>query len=185
MRIIAGDYKGRRLYTPRDRSIRPTSDKVKEALFSILGEDIIGAYVCDLFSGTGNLGLEALSRGADKCYFADNSGESIKLITDNVEMCRAEEYSVIVKGDFKKCISQIDLAGDKIDIFFLDPPYDKGLWTKAIDAIKESDILAEGGVIVCEHYKEIELPEEISGFTRVKDRAYGKVVLSFYSILCN
>ena len=180
MRIIAGDYKGRRLYTPRDRSIRPTSDKVKEALFSILGEDIIGAYVCDLFSGTGNLGLEALSRGADKCYFVDNSGESIKLITDNVEMCRAEEYSVIVKGDFKKCISQIELAGDKIDIFFLDPPYDKGLWTKAIDAIKEADILAEGGVIVCEHYKEIELPEEISGFTRVKDRAYGKVVLSFY-----
>lgn len=180
MRIIAGDYKGRRLYTPRDRSIRPTSDKVKEALFSILGEDMIGAYVCDLFSGTGNLGLEALSRGADKCYFADNSGESIKLITDNVEMCRAEEYSVIVKGDFKKCISQIDLAGDKIDIFFLDPPYDKGLWTKAIDAIKEADILAEGGVIVCEHYKEIELPEEISGFTRAKDRAYGKVVLSFY-----
>ena len=102
MRIIAGDYKGRRLNAPADYKIRPTADKVKEALFSIIGDDIDEAVVCDLFSGTGNLGLEALSRGADKCYFVDNSAESIRLIKENIEMCRAEEYSVVIHGDFEQ-----------------------------------------------------------------------------------
>ena len=177
MRIIAGDYKGRRLNAPADYKIRPTSDKVKEAMFSILGEKVIGAYVCDLFSGTGNLGLEALSRGADFCYFGDNSGQSIKLITDNVEMCRAEEYSKIIQGDYRKVLAGIS---DNIDIFLLDPPYDRNLWAKAMALISELELLAEDGMIVCEHRKENELPEEISGFKKIKVRNYGKVVLSIY-----
>lgn len=177
MRIIAGDYKGRRLFTPDDYKIRPTSDKVKEAMFSILGEKVIGAYVCDLFSGTGNLGLEALSRGADYCYFGDNSGKSIKLITENVEMCRAEEYADIVQGDYKKVLATIR---DSIDIFLLDPPYDRNLWEKAISEIMEYSLLAPDGVIVCEHRKENILPEEIGGVKKIKERSYGKVVLSIY-----
>ena len=129
MRIIAGDYKGRRLYTPEDRRIRPTADKVKEALFSIIGDDIDEAVVCDLFSGTGNLGLEALSRGADKCYFGDNSADSIRLIKENIEMCRAGEYSEVIHGDFKKTLSMIN---EKVNVFFLDPPYYKDLWEPAM-----------------------------------------------------
>ena len=177
MRIIAGDYKGRRLYTPADHRIRPTSDKVKEALFSILGEESDGAVVCDLCSGTGNLGLEALSRGADKCYFGDHSGESIKLIKDNIEMCRAEDYSVVIHGDFKKTLS---LIGERVNIFFLDPPYNKDLWEDAMLMIKELDLLAEGGIIVCEHRSRQELDDEVAGFEKVKERNYGKVVLSLY-----
>lgn len=177
MRIIAGDYKGRRLYTPEDRRIRPTSDKVKEALFSIIGDRIDGAVVCDLFSGTGNLGLEALSRGADKCYFGDHSGESIKLIKDNVEMCRAEEYSAIIHGDFKKTLSRIE---EKVDFFFLDPPYDKDLWGKAMQIIKDEDLLEEGGWIVCEHRSQVQLDDDLCGFEKTKERRYGKVVLSIF-----
>lgn len=177
MRIIAGDYKGRRLYTPEDRRIRPTSDKVKEALFSIIGDRIDGSVVCDLFSGTGNLGLEALSRGADKCYFGDHSGESIKLIKDNVEMCRGEEYSVIIHGDYKKTLSRIE---EKVDFFFLDPPYDKGLWEKAMQIIRDEQLLAEGGWIICEHRLENQLAENLCGFEKTKERRYGKVVLSIF-----
>ena len=92
MRIIAGDYKGRRLQSPQDYSIRPTTDKVKEALFSILMEKIWGSRVLDLFAGTGNLGIEALSRGAETCVFADSSRESLRLIRENIAHCKAEEF---------------------------------------------------------------------------------------------
>lgn len=177
MRIIAGDYKGRRLITPDDRNIRPTADKVKEALFSIIGEEIDGAVCCDLFSGTGNLGLEALSRGADKCYFADNSRQSLKIIKENIEMCRAGEYSRVIQGDYRKALSMIS---EKVDIFFLDPPYDRNLWEKAMQGIREEDLLREGGMIVCEHRKENLLEDEIAGFEKYKERRYGKVVLSIY-----
>lgn len=180
MRIIAGDYKGRRLYAPADYRIRPTADKVKEALFSIIGNDIDGAVVCDLFSGTGNLGLEALSRGADKCYFVDNSAESIRLIRDNIEMCRAEDYSVVIHGDFKRALSQIEQEGETVNVYFLDPPYYKDLWEPAMELIREKDLLTEGGMIVCEHRKEQELPGQMAGFEKAKERKYGKVVLSIY-----
>jgi len=180
MRIIAGDYKGRRLNAPADYKIRPTADKVKGALFSIIGDDIDEAVVCDLFSGTGNLGLEALSRGADKCYFVDNSAESIRLIKENIEMCRAEEYSVVIHGDFKKALSQIAHTDEKVNVFFLDPPYYKDLWESAMELIRENDLLAGGGMIVCEHRKEQELPEQLAGYEKVKERKYGKVVLSIY-----
>ena len=177
MRIIAGDYKGRRLYAPKDYKIRPTSDKVKEAVFSILGDRLIDSVCCDLFSGTGNLGLEALSRGADKCYFGDHSGEAIKLIKDNVDMCRAGEYSVIVHGDMAKTISTIK---ESVDIFFLDPPYDMNLWSKAMELIAERNLLARDGIIVCEHRIFNELEDTVSGFEKFKERRYGKVVISMY-----
>ena len=89
MRIIAGDYKGRRLTSPADNRVRPTTDKVKEAIFSILTNEIYGSYVLDLFAGSGNLGLEALSRGAEHCWFGDSSRDSIKLIRENVLYCKA------------------------------------------------------------------------------------------------
>ncbi|MFR6258344.1 MAG: RsmD family RNA methyltransferase, partial [Anaerovoracaceae bacterium] len=104
MRVISGEYKGRKLAAPADYSIRPTTDKVKEALFSILADRIWGSKVLDLFSGTGNLGIEALSRGAGECVFADNSRESIKLIKENVNHCKAASGASIVAGDYKKVL---------------------------------------------------------------------------------
>lgn len=177
MRIIAGDYKGRRLESPEDYSVRPTADKVKEALFSILDPVMYDAKVCDLFSGTGNLGLEALSRGAGHCWFCDSSRQSLSLIKKNIEKCRAEEYSTVMPGDYRKALSKMR---EKIDIFFLDPPYGTGLLEKSVEMIAEKELLADEGIIVCEHHRRQILPDELSGFRKIKERKYGKVVLSMY-----
>lgn len=178
MRIIAGEYKGRKLNTPPDYSVRPTTDKVKEALFSILTNKIWGSRVLDLFAGTGNLGIEALSRGAAECVFADSSRESIRLIRENIAHCKAEEGAEVAAGDFKKVLLN---ETEPFDIILLDPPYDKGLLDDCFKIIAERELLEEDGVIVAEHRKEEVLPDEFHGFEKVKERRYGTVILSIYS----
>lgn len=177
MRVIAGEYKGRRLEAPKDYSVRPTTDKVKEALFSILAEKVWGSSVLDLFSGTGNLGIEALSRGAELCVFGDNSSESLRLIKSNIAHCRAEKGARISAGDFKKTLAGL---GEKFDIILLDPPYGKGFLEPCFEMIRDHELLKEGGVIVAEHRKEEVLPEEFCGFQKVKERKYGVIMLSIY-----
>ena len=178
MRVIAGKYKGRKLESPADNSIRPTTDKVKEALFSILSECIWGSRVLDLFSGTGNLGIEALSRGAELCVFADNSRESLRLIKGNIAHCKAQEGARVVAGDFKKVLMNLE---DKFDIILLDPPYGKDMLPECFALIREYGLLAEDGIIVAEHRKEEDMPEELEGFTKEKERKYGIIKLSIYS----
>lgn len=180
MRIITGDFKGRRLEMPVGNDIRPTTEKVKEALFSILTGRVEGAVCVDLFSGTGNLGLEALSRGADKCYFCDSSRDSLNLTKRNIAMCKAEEWSVVLPGDFEKTLGRLHEKGEKIDIFFLDPPYKDGLYEKCFELIDEYDLLDEDGVIIAEHNFRDRFPETFSGFNLVKERQYGTIVLSLY-----
>ncbi len=180
MRIITGDFKGRKIEMPVGYDIRPTTEKVKEALFSIIGQDIYDAVVVDLFSGTGNLGLEALSRGAEKCIFCDNNRESIALIKRNIANCRAEEWSEIIPGDYEKCLSRMADRGEQADIFLLDPPYKKGLYENCFEMIDSLDLLKEGGTIVAEHKREDVFPEELSGFIKVKDRNYGTITLSIF-----
>lgn len=177
MRVIAGEYKGRRLQTPADYSIRPTTDKVKEALFSILTNDIYGRRVLDLFSGTGNLGIEALSRGASECVFGDSSRESIRLIRENLAHCGAEEKARVMPGDFRRVLSGLDGA---FDVILLDPPYGKGMMEPCFELIREKELLADGGLIVAEHRKEESFPDEFCGFRKVKERKYGIVMLSIY-----
>ncbi len=178
MRVIAGEYKGRKLEPPADNSIRPTTDKVKEALFSILSERIWGSKVLDLFSGTGNLGIEALSRGAELCVFADHSRESLRLIKGNIAHCKAQRGARVMAGDFKKVLMNLE---EKFDIILLDPPYGKGILEPCFALIREYDLLAEGGVIVAEHRKEEDMPEELCGFSKEKERKYGIIKLSIYS----
>lgn len=177
MRIIAGDFKGRRLETPENYDIRPTTDKVKEAMFSIIAPNLPGSVCVDLFSGTGNLGLEAVSRGAAKCYFCDSSRISLNIIKRNIEYCRAGEYSKILAGDFRKSLERIK---EEVDIFLLDPPYDADLYKEAFEKIRELRLLAEDGVIVAEHRNDRSLDEEIVGFNKIKERRYGHIVLSIY-----
>ena len=106
MRIITGEFKGRRLEMPVGYDVRPTTEKVKEALFSMIAGNVYDAVCVDLFSGTGNLGLEAISRGAEKCYFADNSRTSIDITKRNIAMCKAEDRSVVIAGDFERALNQ-------------------------------------------------------------------------------
>lgn len=186
MRVIAGKYKGRKLNTPEDYEIRPTSDKAKEALFSILTNEIYGARVLDLFAGTGSLGIEALSRGAEYCAFADASRKSLSLVKENLEHCKVEEKTKVMAGDYKKVLKNLgdrvaDGLAEPFDIILLDPPYNKGLLDDAFRLIAEGGLLAEGGTIVAEHRKEEILADSIHGFSKYKERRYGVVMLSIYN----
>ncbi|MDO4869784.1 MAG: 16S rRNA (guanine(966)-N(2))-methyltransferase RsmD [Bacillota bacterium] len=185
MRVITGKYKGRKLNSPENYDIRPTTDKAKEALFSILTAEIYGSRVLDLFAGTGSLGIEALSRGAEYCVFGDSSRTGVGLIKSNLQHCNVEEETKVIAGDFRKTLMNLasrieDGLEEKFDIILLDPPYNKGMLPEAIRMISEGDILAEDGVIVAEHRKEEELPEEIGRFNKEKERRYGIVKLSIY-----
>ena len=186
MRVIAGKYKGRKLNSPEDYSVRPTTDKAKEALFSILTNDIYGSRVLDLFAGTGGLGIEALSRGASYCLFADSSKKSIDLIKSNIAHCGIEEPVRVAAGDYTKILRNLarrieDGIEEPFEIIFLDPPYDAGYTDEAFRLIDEGGVLAEDGIIVAEHRKHEGLPDELHGFTRTKERRYGVVMLSIYN----
>ncbi|MBQ9016031.1 MAG: 16S rRNA (guanine(966)-N(2))-methyltransferase RsmD [Firmicutes bacterium] len=177
MRVISGIYKGRKLESPENYDIRPTTDKAKEALFSILYNELPGARVLDVFAGTGALGIEALSRGAAECIFVDGSRQAVALTKRNLAHCGAQENARVLAGDYRKVLSGLSGA---FDIILMDPPYNKGLLADAMEIISQRGLLAEEGVIVCEHRKEEELPERIGGFTREKERRYGIVKLSIY-----
>lgn len=177
MRIITGEYRGRKIEAPRGMETRPTSDMMKESMFNILMNRVRGTVCMDLFSGTGNLGLEAISRGAVKCYFCDNRRESIKFIKKNIQTCGAEERATVVAGDWMKCLTR---AIEPVDIIFIDPPYESGVYENVLEKIDEMEVLDDDGVIVCEHMKRQVLPEEIGSFEIAKQRKYGKKFLTFY-----
>ncbi len=177
MRIIAGAYKGRKLAPPLDRAVRPTPDRVKEALFSILGDQVEDAVVLDLFAGSGNLGLEALSRGARKCYFGDSSRDSIRLIHSNVAHCKAESVSHIMQGDYRNVLAQLR---ERVDLVFVDPPYRDQLWEDVLSILSEKQLMNPDGLIILEHSREIEFPQQVNSFRKIKEGRYGTVVLSIY-----
>jgi len=179
LRIIAGDCKGRRLFAPKDNRIRPTTDKVKESIFSMAAPYLEDAVVIDLFSGTGNLGLEALSRGALRCYFGDKSRESMELTRQNISHCRQEERSITIPGDYEYVLRKIP---EKADLIFLDPPYKKGLIHDCFQLISELSLLSEDGIIVAEHGVKDFLEDQISGFAKIKEKTYGTISVSIYGI---
>jgi len=150
MRIIAGKYRGRKLLPPKDDAIRPTGDRVKETVFNVIQFRVGGSRVLDLFSGSGALGIEALSRGADEVVFVDNSLSAVNLIKRNLE--RVEGKHSVRHCDYKDAL--IAQSG-KFDIIFIDPPYQSGLGERAVDLILANGLLSDGGVIVFEHSSDI------------------------------
>ena len=179
MRIIAGDFKGRKLFAPKDSKIRPTTDQVKEAIFSMVAPYLEDAVVIDLFSGTGNLGLEAISRGAKRCYFADSSRDSMALTRQNITHCRQEDHSVMILADFEYALKKIT---EKADVIFLDPPYKDGLILRCLEIISELSLLSADGVIIAEHGVKNPLPDEACGFIKMKEKRYGTISISIYGI---
>ncbi|MDR0570683.1 MAG: 16S rRNA (guanine(966)-N(2))-methyltransferase RsmD [Clostridiales Family XIII bacterium] len=169
MRIIAGELKGRKLHSPSGDRIRPTSDKVKGAIFSMIGAYVGEAAVLDVFSGSGNLGLEALSRGASRCRFCDNSRESVALIKKNVAVCGVESRAEVFLGDFRKALSE---PGSRADVIFLDPPYREGHYPECMALIRDKGTLKSGGIVVAEHDCGVELPD-VAGFVKIKTKRYG------------
>ena len=156
---------------------RPTADRVKEALFSIINFDIPGAKVLDLFGGTGQLGIEALSRGAERAIFIDEREEACKIIRENLRRTRFEELGKVVRSDYLQYLRR---CGDKFDIILLDPPYAEVFLENALKCITEIDILQSGGIIVAERPLGKELPYVFDGYTRSKDYKYGNTLLTLY-----
>lgn len=179
MRIITGDYKGRRLFMTTGRHIRPTSDNVKEAMFSMIAPYLNGTIVVDLFSGTGNLGLEALSRGAGFAYFGDRSKESIALTIKNIELCKAKDRTTVLMGDWKQVLRRIDRAAD---IIFLDPPYDEIQITDVLLEIEKLSSLSPSGIVVAEHGLKQMLPDRIACFIKQKEKEYGIKRVTIYTM---
>lgn len=181
MRVIAGLAKGRRLKSPVGLATRPTTDRIKEAIFSILHPYLPKSHVLDLFSGTGNLGIEALSRGAEKAFFVDNNKNSIRIIYENIEITGFKEKSKIFHQEALKTIRELAQLGQKYDIIFMDPPYLKGLIVPCVQAIEEDRLLSDTGVIVIEHDSKDVLPEKFTRLIRIKNRKYGNTTISIYS----
>lgn len=163
---------------PEGRDVRPTTEKVKEAIFSMIQFYVPDAVFADIFSGTGSMGLEALSRGAEKCYFCDKSPASLALIRQNIELCRAQEWSEVLAGDYTKTIPGLP---EKADIIFLDPPYKKELLPECFRLIREYDRLSDEGIIVAEHGEKERLPEVFEGYTKIKEKQYGSIVVSVFT----
>lgn len=177
MRVITGTARGKKLKTPENMDVRPTTDKVKEAVFNILQFDIEGRRVLDLFAGTGQMGIEALSRGAKSAVFVDASPKSVGIVKENLKSTGLEDNATVITQDALNFLR----SGGKFDIIFLDPPYDTELLTKAIDMVFEFDILRENGIMVCESKPEKELPEPFSPYKVHREYKYGKIKITLYT----
>ncbi|MFP5212324.1 MAG: 16S rRNA (guanine(966)-N(2))-methyltransferase RsmD [Acidobacteriota bacterium] len=178
MRIVAGSCRGRKLQAPKGDLIRPTADRVREAVFSIIARHIAGARVLDLFAGTGALGLEALSRGAAGATFVDQSPEALKLIGANIELCRARDRARIERGEIQQVLRRLTEAGAVFDLIFMDPPYGKGYVEKALGLL--GPVADHSALVVAEHHVKDAVPEQLGDWRRTQERRYGDTAVSFF-----
>ena len=177
MRVITGKARGVVLNTPKGMHTRPTADRVKEALFSIIQFDIPASKVLDLFGGTGQLGIEALSRDAKSAVFIDEREDACKLIRENLKKARLESSAKVIRSDYAAYLKS---CKEKFNIIFLDPPYAEVFLENSLKMITEIDILETGGIIVTERPLGKALLCEFSGYTRSKDYKYGNTLLTIY-----
>ncbi len=190
MRIIAGKYKAKVINSPKTEKTRPTLDRVKEAVFSILTPYIQDSNVLDLFSGTGNLALEAISRGAKFAWLNDKENIAISTIISNVELTNSKSCVKITKKDFVKCLKQIQTLKLNFDIIFLDPPYDSKYALETLKYISDcKEILSKEGIIVYEtdknymnklEKKDSKLSLDFTNLKCIDSRNYGNVILKFF-----
>lgn len=175
MRVITGIARGRRLETLSGDDVRPTTDRVKEAVFSIIQFDIEGRRFLDLFAGSGQMGIEALSRGASLAVFTDTAQAAVDTVKRNLTCCGLMEKSRVVRQDFESFLKH---TSDKFDIAFLDPPYRQGILQKALPLVVEA--MSDAGIIICEHPVDETLPESAGKFNFRKVYRYGKINITVY-----
>ena len=175
MRVISGTARGRKLKELQGMDTRPTTDKVKESMFNIVQFDIEGRQVLDLFAGTGQLGIEALSRGAAGCVFVEQRREAAALVRDNLRACGFDGNSRVVQGE---ALAFVSACREKFDLIFLDPPYHTQLLEQALEAITRFDILREHGIIVCESAADWVLPPLAPPYAWGREYRFGRIKLS-------
>ncbi len=176
MRVISGTARGRKLKEPDGKAIRPTTDKVKEAIFNIVQFDIEGRSILDLFAGTGQLGIEALSRGAASVTFVDGSTQSQSLLKKNLETTNLSDRAEIVLADALDFLRR----GRKYDLIFIDPPYETNLLERTLLTIIQFDILKVNGIMICESKIEIKLPELTAPYKMLREYRYGKIKITTF-----
>lgn len=180
MRIIAGEYRGRRIKHPQNKEIRPTKDRVREAVFSMIAEKVPGSRVLDLFAGSGAYGLEALSRGAKSCIFVEENRDACRVIQDNIDSLSLSERTQIAQEDVFYAAESLSENGEKFDLVFSDPPYKTGLAKKTLNSIYHYDILNPAGLLILEHYRTEETPKTEGSVSIVKQKTYGDISISIY-----
>ena len=180
MRVVAGQAKGCRLKTPSGERIRPTADRVKEALFEIIGERIRDARVLDLFAGTGNLGIEALSRGAGSVLFIDADRSAVRLIGQNLDRTHLGDRAETWKTDARSAIARLKRTESRFEIVLLDPPYGYGQTKSILRRLHREKLLSPRGLMVIEHDRRTDLPERIDSLERRDQRRFGDTMISFY-----
>jgi 16S rRNA (guanine(966)-N(2))-methyltransferase RsmD len=179
MRIISGTSRGRKLVTPRNRSLRPTSDRVKESIFNILREEIEGSLVLDLFSGTGNLGIEALSRGARKVVFVEKAKHALGVIQRNLAGFGLADRSEVLPIDVNRAIGILKQRGKTFNLIFMDPPYEKGLIVKTLQKLSSHPIYHRDSILIIEHHRRELLRPVPYGWNLIRQRQMGETVISF------
>ncbi|MCP4650745.1 MAG: 16S rRNA (guanine(966)-N(2))-methyltransferase RsmD [PVC group bacterium] len=180
MRITSGTFKGRILKQPKSKDVRPTTEKVRKAIFDVLSDFIVDKQVLDLFSGSGALGCEALSRGASGVTFIEKKRECVKVIKDNLSILNADKKYKIIEKDVLSAFKILQKKGLKFSVIIADPPYYGGLAKKCLLEICNYDILNPPTIIIIEHYKKDELPEQVGNYALWQLKKYGDTFVSFF-----
>ncbi|HHT37225.1 MAG: 16S rRNA (guanine(966)-N(2))-methyltransferase RsmD [Candidatus Wallacebacter cryptica] len=180
MRVISGSARGQKLKSVPGVTTRPTTDRVKENLFNILGSRVIDAVFLDLFAGNGGMGIEALSRGAKLAVFIDKSRACTKMIRTNLEEVGFVDRARVYTNDALKAAAVLGRQGAKFDLIYVDPPYQTGLVAKSLAAISQFSLLAEDGLVIAEYGKKEEIAQFALNLVRVREEKYGDTVLGFY-----
>lgn len=180
MRVITGTAKGRKLKSPKGMETRPTSDRIKEALFNIIGPRVIDVNFLDLYAGTGAIGIEALSRGALKAVFVEKNPNTVKIVRENLRLTGLLEKAEILTHDADRAINLISAKGEKFELIFIDPPYLKDLEKVSLEMIESKFLLAPGGLVITESSKLDKMPHEVGQLKMFRQEKYGDTVLTFY-----
>ncbi len=180
MRIIAGIFRSRTIKAPRGDEVRPTSDRVRESLFSILADEIEGSSVLDLFAGAGTLGIEAVSRGASLVTFVEVSSKVARVLKANLASLGVEDRAVVFERDVFEALKELSRRGARFGVVFMDPPYSEGIAGRAMEALAESGVVQEGGTVVAEHESGGPLLEKYGALDLSRRARFGETALSFY-----
>jgi 16S rRNA (guanine966-N2)-methyltransferase len=180
LRVISGSAKGKKLKAPRGLNTRPITDMIKGALFNVWGPRVTGCKLLDLFAGSGSVGIEALSRGAEKVVFVDNSNEAVKIIKENLANCRFDPMSTIYRSDVLKVLGLLNRQGDRFDLVYIDPPFtNEKIFYEVMVALDEVDILDPDGIAVLRTPRKKEMPD-FKNLHRYRQSSYGESSLHYY-----
>ena len=179
MKVISGTLKGRNIEGYNLDGTRPTMDRVKESLFAMIQNNVKGSVVLDLFAGSGQLGIEAISNGANNCYFIDNNKEVIKVLNKNISNLNIKNNSKVILSDWKKALNEFSVQNIKFDLILVDPPYDYNVYEKILDKVSSLNLLNENGLIVLEHAN-LKFKDTYNNLTLYKEKRYGSKSINIY-----